>query len=56
VEEFLVVGVLHLTHPAELFHPSLNFQILFSHGEIMPVLGPPDNLATSPQPDFGRGY
>jgi len=31
MEEFLVVGVLHLPHPPQLLHPSLNFEFAFCH-------------------------
>ncbi len=35
VEELFVVGVLHLAHPPQLFHPEIDLLSRFFHHEIM---------------------
>ena len=54
VEELLVVGVLHLAHPAELIHPKENLLVGLWHSPFMPSEEPKDNLATFLQWAFGR--
>ena len=54
MEELLVVGVLHLAHPAELIHPKENLLVGLWHSPFMPSEEPKDNLATFLQWAFGR--
>ena len=54
VEEFLVVGVLHLAHPTKLIHPKGNLLVGLWHSSFMPSAQPKDNLATFLQWVFGR--
>ena len=46
MEELLVVGVLHLAHPAKLIHPKGNLMVGLWHIPFMPSAQPKDNLAT----------
>ncbi len=61
MEELLVVGVLHLAHPAELIHPKGDLMVGLWHSPFMPSAQPKDNLARGSQmvakekPAKGRG-
>ena len=54
MEELFVVGVLHLSHPAELIHPKGDLFVGLWHSSFMPSAQPKDNLVTFLQAVFGR--
>jgi len=56
VEKLLVVGVLHLPHSSELFHPKSDLFFCLRHQGIMPSEIEKNNLVTFPDGSFGRRY
>jgi hypothetical protein len=56
VEKLLVVGVLHLPHSSELFHPKSDLFFCLRHQGIMPSQKEKNNLVTFPDGSFGRRY